>query len=336
MNDLTIPPKLKKGDCIGIICPSAGVNPKAKHRLDNAIKMIEKLGYRVKLGKTIFSESFVSGSIKERVSDIHKMFKDDDVKAIIPAIGGLCLNQLLSQIDYKLIGQNPKIVLGYSDITVLHFAINTQSNLSTYYGPCAITQFGEYPEILKYTLNSFILETSEIYKKREILPSETWTEEFLDWFNKEDLVRPREQKNNGGYLWMRDGIATGEALPACIGSINHLLGTKYWIDTKGKILILDLLIEEGEMSYPTLDAYLTDLYNANVFNDISGLILSRPSGFSKIDKKLLHKRIKELTNEKDYPIVSNFDIGHTDPINTIRYGQTVKINSKYKTITVEA
>lgn len=335
---LNVPKKLEKGDFVGIICPSEGVHPTAKHRVENAIKMLEILGYKVKLGKTIYCEdNYVSGSIEARLQDFHEMFKDESVKMIMPAFGGLCANHLLSGIDYELIRNNPKIFIGYSDITVLLYALYAQGNLATYYGPCAVTQFAEYPEILDYTLKSFLRAVSSDNKENEykIESSDEWTGEFLSWGKQEDLTRPRKKEKNNGYFWMRNGVASGEALPSCIVSINHLAGTKYWIDPKDKILVLDLLLSPGEINYPILDASLTDLYNLGVFSDIKGLVLSRLCGFSEDESRAVYQRIKEMTQGTNYPIVCNFDIGHTDPINTIQYGSKLMLDSKKNYIVVK-
>lgn len=332
MNKKIIPEQLKKGDTIGLVCPSAGLNPKAKHRISNAQKCLKRMGYKVKLGNCLISQNYTSGSIEDRVKDIHGMFANPNIKAVMTVIGGNHSNHLLSSLDYSLIRKNPKIFIGYSDITVLHYAFYTQANLITYYGPCAATQFGEYPDILPYTKDSFLAAVSNeaSHYARSISLANTWTNEFLDWFQQKDLTRPRKQIKNPGYIWLKQGYAKGQALPACNFSVNRLLGTKYWISPKAKILFLDLVLES--LSYNLLDASLTDLFNAGVFNDINGLILSRLSGFSKQESDAVYQRILQLTASKNYPILANFDMGHTDPINTIQYDQLVEMDSEKKQI----
>lgn len=329
MIDLKIPEKLKTGDTIGIICPSAGINVKAKHRIDNAITQLEKMGFKVKLGKCVFVDdgTYVSGTVSDRVDDIHEMFRDKNVKMILTATGGNHSNQLLRSLDYDLIRNNPKIFIGYSDITVIHCALYSQANLATYYGPCAATQFGEYPEILQYTKDSFLNECVKGSNANNIAPSEKWTDEFLNWFEKKDLSRARKLKKNLGYRWLRGGHSEGYSLPACIMSINRLAGTKYWIDVNEKILILDLLISPGELDYPLLEAYITDLYNLGVFDKIKGLVIGRLCNFTPKEELAIFEKIHEVASGTNYPILSNFDIGHTDPINTVRYGQKILLDS---------
>lgn len=325
MQSLIIPNSIKKGDTIGIICPSAGVNPRAKHRIINAIKCMENMDFKVKMGKCIFSDDYTSGTVKERVRDLHEMFIDKNVKAIITGIGGNHCNQLLRFIDYSLIRDNPKIFSGYSDITVLHHAIWKKAGLATYYGPCAVTQFGEFPDIIDYTKRSFLDAVSLMPKKREVLPSNEWTDEFLDWFLMLDTLRAREMNKNIGYKWLKPGSGIGEALPVCNFSINRLAGTEFWINPESKIVFLDLVLES--LNYPLLDASLTDLFNVGFFDDLRGLIIGRPKGFSSEEIKKVYAKILGFAKNKNYPILANFDLGHTDPINTVRYGQRIEMDS---------
>lgn len=330
-----IPKKLEKGDTIGIICPSAPINLRARHRIDKAVKTLEELGFKVKLGKYVFGDgtNYVSGTEEERLSDIYDMFSDSKVKMIMCGIGGNHSNQIIKNLDYELVKNNPKIFIGYSDITVLHYALNTQGNLVTYYGPCAATQFGESPSIFDYTLKSFKENfiDADIKTKKEIIASQNWTDEFLNWFEKKDLERARILVNNDGFKWLRVGNATGKALPACIMAINRLAGTKYWINAKNKILFLDVLIAPGELDESLVDAYLHDLKNLDVFEEITGLVISRLHGFNNAQKERLYENILKICPPR-YPIIAEFDIGHTDPILTIPYDIDVEIIGQYKKI----
>lgn len=338
---LFIPKKLKKGDTIGFISPSAGLAPFAMHRIKKALRTFRDLGYKVKISKNALKNSgYVSASIQERVDDIHSMFIDPEVKMIIATIGGNHSNQLIKYLDYNLIKKNPKIFIGYSDITVLHFAILSQANLSTYYGPCVMTQFGEYPKILDYTLEYFNkeLKYGETDGTYRIFPSKTWTDEVLDWFKKKDLQRARRQKTHKGYEWLKNGKAKGEILGGTIPSINHLAGTKYWVNPEGKIYFFDMPenpndIRKG-LSIEDIDSYLADLDNLGLFNSIKGLIIGRPTHYTKEEDLQLRKLIIKYVGRKKYPILYNANIGHTDPIITLRYGAVVELDSYSNTFRV--
>jgi muramoyltetrapeptide carboxypeptidase LdcA involved in peptidoglycan recycling len=331
---LITPEKLKKGDTIAFVSPSAGLAPFAPHRIEIATKMLEKLGYKVKIASNaVKNNDYVSASPIARASDINKMFADKKVKMIMATIGGNHSNQILKYLDYNLIRKNPKIFIGYSDNTVLHFALQSQANLATYYGPCAMTQFGENPQILDYTLKYFNYSISEKQAKKtySILPSETWTDEILNWFEKEDLKRPRKLSKNHGYEWLRPGKAKGPILGGAVVSLNHLAGTKYWLDPKDTIYFLDIPessdITQG-LSLSDVDSLLADLDNLNVFETIKGLIIGRPYKYSKAEEKVLKAIVMRYMHNKKCPILYNANIGHVDPIVTLRYGSTAILDSE--------
>ncbi len=324
-----LPDKLKSGDLISILSPSAGLAPFAMHRIEKGKKALEEMGFKVKIEKfALQNAGYISGTIEERVSDIHSAFEDKNVKAIICTIGGNHSNQLLKFIDWELIKMNPKIFLGYSDITVLHNAIYKKTGLITYYGPCIMPEFGEYPEMDKYNVEYFkkaLVEGSV----GQINPSQVWTDQFLNWFTGEDKGG-RIYKINTGYKWWREGRATGTILGGAIPSINHLAGTEFWNSLKGKILFIDL--PEGNtpgqgISIADIDSHLADLFNLNVFKDIKGLIIGRP--YAQDEGRLAEiKAIFDFyTKNTKYPILYDVDIGHTTPMITVPYGMKVVLDS---------
>jgi muramoyltetrapeptide carboxypeptidase LdcA involved in peptidoglycan recycling len=126
-----------------------------------------------------------------RCSEIHNAFSDPEVKAIICTIGGLSANELLRHLDYELIKANPKIFCGYSDITLLHHAIFTQTGLRTFYGPAVITQFGEFPKPIDFTISHFQRVLCNPVEVGKLPRSIEWTEEYRDWMNGDDALRPR-------------------------------------------------------------------------------------------------------------------------------------------------
>jgi len=332
MNNLIIPEKLKKGDIIAFVSPSAGLAPFAMHRIDIAKKFFEDKGYVVKISDhALENNDYVSSSAQERAGDINKMFDDKEVKMIICTIGGNHSNQILKYLDYELIKNNPKIFVGYSDITVLHNAILTKSELATYYGPCVMTQFGENPKVLDYTWEYFEKVLINNEKNIEIEPSKEWTEELLNWFEKDDLKRERKLEKNSGYNWLKKGKAKSFLWGGCIPSINHLIGTEYLNKPDDSIFFID--IPEGEqfdkgLSIDSLDSYLADLDNLGIFNKIKGLIIGRPFHYSDEDLEKLKVIILKYTEGENYPILMNVNLGHTDPVITLQYGAKIILDSE--------
>jgi len=330
--DLIKPKKLKKGDTIAIISPSAGLAAIFPHRLDNAIKFLKSRGFKIKEFPTTRKiKGWESAPAKERANDIMDAFLDKKVKAIICSIGGYNSNKTLKYLDFKKIRENPKVFCGFSDTSVLHYAIYKKAGLITFYGPSMMNQFGEYPVPLEYTINHFkkaVIDKNSIGK---IKPSKEWTDELLDWGQKKDLERPRKMRKNKSYEWLKKGKASGKIIGGCLSSILHLIGTEYWPDHKNKILFIE--IPEGQEfgkgePLPDVDAFLSDLDNAKIFSQIKGLIIGRPFQYSNEDFEKFKKIILDNTKDYDFPILFGADIGHTDPQITIPLGAEVKINSE--------
>lgn len=327
---------LQKGDTIGIVSPSAPLARLVPHRVEKGIQMLKSFGFKVKIGKHALKiTGYTAGSAKERAEDINNFFRDKDIKAIFTFIGGHHSNQILKYLDFDLIKKNPKIFLGYSDITVLEFAFYTQANLVSFYGPAVLTQFAENPEMLSYTKKYFekaIMSPKPIGK---ISLSSEWTDEILDWFKKEDLTRPRKMSKNKGWQWLHKGKSEGPILGGCVTSMMHLRGTKYWPDFSGHILFWEMPessedFTKGE-SPENIDAYLTDLELSGIFDTIKGIIIGRPFGYTEDQTTQLIQIIKERTQDYNFPILFNADIGHSDPIITVPLGVKVKLDS-YKNI----
>ncbi len=134
--DIIKPKKLKIGDTIGIVSPSGYIAPELKPQFDNGVKFLESLGLRVKIAKNVFKRYYYSaGTVNERVSDLHEMFADPEVGAIIQSQGGETANELLDHLNWELIKNNPKIFGGMSDGTTLLLSIFAKTGIITLHGP---------------------------------------------------------------------------------------------------------------------------------------------------------------------------------------------------------
>ncbi|MFA7141688.1 MAG: S66 peptidase family protein [Candidatus Paceibacterota bacterium] len=329
------PNNLKKRDIIGLISPSSPLAGMVPHRVKNGIEMLVSLGFKVKVGKNaLLVNDYIAGDPKKRAEDIHDFFRDSEITAIISFTGGNHSNQVLDYLDFELIKKNPKIFLGYSDITVLHFAFLTQCNLVTFYGPSALNQFAENPKMLPYTEEYFKKALMQADPIGEVCPSGEYTEEVLNWFKKEDLKRKRKMKKNSGWEWLQEGNAKGLILGGCISSMMHLRGTKFWPSFKNKILFWEISegdsIEKGE-SLANIDTHLMDLKLTGVFKEIKGMIVGRPFGYTSKEVEKLKEMIKKYLRDCSIPVLFNVDIGHTDPMITVPLGVEVEIDSKRNT-----
>lgn len=270
---------LLPGDAIGIIAPSRPIY-NIKKEIDAGILALEQLGFKVKQGKNIDKRFFYSaGTPEERVSDIHEMFADSEVKAIICATGGSSANQLLELIDFELIKNNPKIFMGYSDITVLLLAMYKRSGLPVIYGPTI------------YEMSTLTADAKNFLFK------------LLNG-KEEEFKYPSEMKV------VRPGKASGKLVGGLLSLINSSIVTGDEPDFSGGILFW----EEVNSSPAMLDFNLQALRLAGVFEKINGMVIGHLSGCD--DKKYPqdNRPIEDIVLEKtagfNFPIIKVDYFGH--------------------------
>jgi muramoyltetrapeptide carboxypeptidase len=328
------PSKFTKGDGVRIVSPSSGVPDIIAHRFDNGVKALEEMGCLVSIGEHAQTHvRWTSGTPEERAADINAAFADPNVKLIMCSIGGFHSNQIIDLLDYEMIRENPKIFIGYSDITVMHFALHTHADLVTFYGPTLMPQYGEPFGVIAYTqemLERAVMQSAPIGR---VTASTEWTDEFLDWVQRKDEERPRALRPNPGHKWLRPGVCEGVIMGGCLTSMQHLRGTPYWPDMQGKIFFWE--IPEGD--HPSqgeplarVDSYLTDLKLAGVFDQIVGMIVGRPKNYLDEDWKMFYEIILKHVKNYDFPVLADVDIGHTDPIMTLPIGVNARLDSQNK------
>jgi muramoyltetrapeptide carboxypeptidase LdcA involved in peptidoglycan recycling len=321
-----IPAALKTGDGIGIISPSWGGPAVFPHRVDAGIRQIEALGFRAFTASHARNQhGYISDTAENRAADIHALFADADVKAIIAAIGGDHSCHLLPLLDFDLIRRNPKIFMGYSDVTVLNVVLYQAVGLITFNGPAVMTDFGEQPAMLPYTLRWMQQVLCRAQPAGMIEPAEAWTEEFQDWEQKEDMKRPRQLKPSPGWTWLKPGHAEGRLIGGCLESLQHLRGTRYWPDWSDAIFFFET--SEEKPSPETIDGILMDYENMGVFEKLKGMLVGRPMKYNDQEKQALREVLLERTKQFHFPIISDMDFGHTGPQMTLPIGCMAKIDS---------
>ena len=308
------PPKLKPGDKVGIISPSELVV--FKNKLQAGIRELEKLGLKVVLGRNVYKiyGGYMAGTIKERIEDLHAMFKNRQIKAIFASRGGFCANQLLPHIDFSLIRKNPKIILGFSDMSVLLNAIYAKTGLVTFHG---------------------------VNIEMELVNSR-WEKFTKDYFVKALFQSKPIGRISGYNSWkiFRGGKARGRLLGGNLSVLRTLLGTKYNPNWQGAILFW----EECNETYEDLDHFLTHLKLAGVFDKINGMIIGKLHNIKKIEirsdiAKLSffspEKIILERTREYKFPIISNVNFGHNCEHITIPIGVKATIDTSKKLFSID-
>jgi len=326
---MILPERLYPGDTIGIVSPSWGGAGLFPHRVDLGIRQIEALGFKARLAKNaLHSLDYVSDTPERRAEDLHEMFSDPTVKAIVSAIGGDHSCHLLPLLDFDLIAHNPKVFMGFSDITVLNVAIWARTGLVTFNGPALMTDFAEFPHMLDYTAQSFLKTVCQPGPAGVIPPALEWTEEFLDWGEKKDLERPRRMVPSAGWTWLKPGKAEGVLLGGCIESLQHLRGTPFWPDFNEAVLFFET--SEEKPSPARIDGILMDYENVGILQRLRGMLVGRPMAYSDQEKQELKEVILRRTQKCDFPIIADMDFGHTSPQMTLPMGCTARIDSQVR------
>ena len=293
---MIIPERLKKGDTIGVVAPSNPIIGDNIEEIEQARKIVEKEGFKVKYSKNLFSNTNeYSSTAKEKADDINEMFADKEVKMIWCAKGGENSNSVFEYLDYELIKKNPKIVCGYSDITSLTNIITAKTGLVTFSGANFKTiATDETDYSYKEAIKRFVEESLEI------------------------------GKTDFGYKTIKEGQAEGELIGGNLSLIRGLVEGKYKIDFKNKILFLE---ELGFETGPALASnYLYYMKQNGVFNKIKGLWIGNYEHESKIS---LEKIVLDvLGNDIKFPIIKSNNFGHIEEKTVIPIGTKARIDTK--------
>jgi muramoyltetrapeptide carboxypeptidase len=317
---MIIPPKLKKGDTIRIIAPSMNLTLLSKENILFAKKRLEKEGFKITFSKNCNkSDTFLSSPIKSRIYDLHEAFKDKKIKAIFPVFGGFNSNQLLDYIDYELIKNNPKIIIGYSDITALINAITKKTKLITYSGLLFSTW--AMKKQFDYNLNYF--KKCLMFKNEfEIKESEEWSDD--KWYEDQ---KNRIVEKNKGYKIINKGKAQGIIYGGNLCTLNLLQGTKYMPNISNSILFIEEDDFAGKYFAQEFERNLQSLIQQPNFKKVKGIVFGRFQKKSEMDNNKLTQIIKTKKELKKIPIISNADFGHTNPMFTFPIGGIAEINT---------
>jgi len=323
------PRRLKVGDTVALLSPSAPLAHHSPQRLHRCIDFIQSMGLQVELSAHADSISgYVSASGADRANDLHMLFGQERIAAIISLIGGYHCNQLLPFLDFEYLRKHPKIFVGYSDTTVLQMAIWEQTKMVTFYGPAGLSQFGEYPHPFDFSIAHFrhVLQNGGFIGR---LPkSDYYVDECLDWTTRSDEIRPRVTIPGKQRIALRDGEAEGPLLGGCLPSLLHLRGTQYWPDLSNAILLLEMPPTgnaTGGDVVSQLDMHLTDLRLSGVFEEIAGLLFGRSCRCTPKEDADVFRLLLSYTSDKPVPVIANFETGHTDPILTLPMGCSAQI-----------
>lgn len=313
--DLTRPKALRTGDTVGVITPATEVSD--PDRLALAEKTLNYFNLKMKRGKNVGKRfGNYRESIQARLDDLHEMFRDPEVKAVFAVRGGYGSPHLLDRIDYDLIRRNPKIFIGFSDITAMHLAINKNSRLVTFHGPIVLSRFTDYTQ---QNFRKVIFNTQPIGK----------------------LTNPpdsNELRPSHSLRTIRGGQATGPLIGGNLSLICATMGTPYEIDTRGKILFLE---DVEEQAY-SIDRMLTQLRLAGKLQQAAGIIWGECDSCGAPDFKpsttipfTVGEVADNIFGELKIPVLSGLTIGHTNDQLTLPLGVSATLDATAGTLEIK-
>jgi muramoyltetrapeptide carboxypeptidase len=300
---IKIPPYLKPGDTVGITCPAGYM---AKEKAQTCIDTLQAWGYEVMIGNTLGSNSsnYFSGTDEERLEELQAMLDNESIKAILCGRGGYGVGRIIEQLDFKAFKKNPKWIIGFSDITILHSHIYTNYKISTLHAPMAgAFNDGGAEDIYVQSLKN-VLEGKKIKY-----------ESAVHDFN-------------------RKGEAIGELVGGNLALLAHCVGTSSDIKTKGRILFIE---DIGEYHY-NVDRMLYQLKRSGKLDKLAGLIIG---GFTDIKDterpfgKTVVEILRDIVAEYDYPVCFGFPVSHGKENLALKIGVGYKLKVGKTKVTLE-
>lgn len=324
-----VAPPLKKGDTIGFFSPSTPATSFAFKRFERAKAFLSTKGFKLQAGSlTGQSDHYRSGSIKDRVDELNSLIHDPNVRCIMSTIGGMVSNSMLPYIDYEALRKDPKIIVGYSDVTAILFAIYSQTGLITYYGPALVASFGEMGYFLNQTYQYFNDVVEQPNFPYQITNPEFWTEDYVDW-QKQSAVK---SKNKNSLVTLNNGQASGRLIAGNLNTISGIWGSKYMPEiNQGDIL----LIEDSFIDAATVERSFSHLKLCGVFDRIGGLIIGKHEKFDdKGSGKKHYEILMEVIGKPTCPILAEYDCSHTHPMITLPIGSRVLLDATKQHLTI--
>ncbi len=335
------PAPLQKGDKVAIVSPSWGGPSVFPHRYEAGLKQLsETFGvHAVEMPHARKPAQWLNDHPEARAQDLMDAFSRPDIKGIIASIGGEDSVRLLPHLNLKTIHDNPKIFLGYSDTTSMHFACYA-AGLTSFYGPSIMAGFAENTGLHEYTAQSVRQTLFGADIIGPVKASAEWTDEHLDWKDPENQSIKRKMTPNAGWRSLNGTAkASGPMLGGCVEVLEMLKGSKVWPGLeqwKGAILFLETSEEKPSPSY--FQRWLRNYASQGILQVLNGIVLGRPTvdepekNLHQYDDVLLQV-VRDELGLKELPILTQVDFGHTDPMMVIPYGVRSEIDGAKASLT---
>jgi muramoyltetrapeptide carboxypeptidase len=306
------PPKLKAGDKLAIVAPGSYIS---EEELQDSIKNLNQLGFEVSYSEKVLLQSgYFAGSDKDRADDLMEKFSDKSVKGIVCARGGYGCSRILPMLNYDVIRANPKVLIGYSDITALLYGIYKKSGLITFHGPVGTSTLNDY------SVNNFnkVLINPE---RTRLFPNST----------------SGDDENIYGVTSIVKGKGKGRLVGGNLSIMVSLIGTEFDVDYSKKIIFIE---EIGEEPY-RVDRMLTQLIQAGKFENAAGVMMGI---FRKCEVKkesdltsksfTLMEVLQDRLSSLKIPVVYGMSFGHVKDKFTIPFGALAELDADKQTFTL--
>ncbi len=337
------PPALRTGDTIGIVAPG---HPLDRDRIDRAVRRLEGMGFRAcVIGDVYTRRGYLAATDAERAQAIMAAFLDPQVKAVFCGTGGYGTTRILERLDFDAIRRNPKILLGFSDVTALHLAIHKETGQVTFHGPNLMWGLGSEDRNLtpfasvhlwrnlcdSNTLESIVARSAKPDSSEPVPGFEALTRPTPDNLLRYDLSLCEPETL--APTTIRPGRARGRLVGGNLSLVCALMGTPWQIETKGRILFLE---DVGEQPY-RIDRFLRQLKHAGLLDGVAGVILGRwhkcvPDNPEK--SMTLDEVFADYFSDAPYPVVAQFPVGHVRDNATLPLGVLAELDATALTLTL--
>jgi muramoyltetrapeptide carboxypeptidase LdcA involved in peptidoglycan recycling len=241
------------------------------------------------------------------------------VRGIVTAIGGYTSNGVLPHLDYAALAGDPKVIVGYSDVTAILLAAYARTGVVTFHGPTLMPELAEYPAPPRYTVDGWRAAMTVPFPLGPLAEPPSWTEEFLRW--DVDDHRPRAHRIHLGWQWLAGGRGEGRLVGGNLDTIGVLVGTPYLPCLCGVVLFW----ETCAGSLATVERSLCHLDAAGVTESLAGMVVGRSFRAGDAFERDLRELVTARYGDRGYPIVAGVDLGHTDPMLTLPIGATCRL-----------
>ena len=322
--------RLKKGDYIGIFSPSTPITAACPIRFKRAKEYLINKGFKIIEGNlTNKTDFYRSGTIKERAEELNELIRKPKVRCIMSTIGGMNSNSILPYIDYEALKSDPKIIIGYSDMTAILFAIYSKTGIIPFHGPALIASFGEFSPFVDITYDYFEdILMNEIEFPYILKTPRYWTDEFINW---EIQDRAKEKRNNK-WITINKGVVEGRVIGGNLNTMQGIISSEYMIGIEeGDILF----IEDSLKDISEIERSFSMLKISGIFDRISGIILGKHELFNDLKtKRKPYEVLLEVLDGKEIPFIADFDSCHTHPMITLPIGCKIKLDATNKEIII--